>query len=129
MGRLRGDDVLQAMRLVARGAEHSHGMIVSQRHVLDRLVGDLAHAVHHVLGHHRRRRGVDDHHGVVADDHAGIGIAFRRIGIGVVREFFEADLFLLKVGVGGKLLLTNLRFRPLTVLRDQLQLIQTFLFG
>jgi hypothetical protein len=93
--------------LVARGAEHAHGVIVGQRHVLDRLVGDLAHAAHHVLGHHRRRRGVDDHHGVVADDHAGIGIAFRRIGIGVVGELFEADLFLLQVGVGGKLLFAH----------------------
>src|SRR5690606_24124380 len=42
--------------------------------------------------------------GVVADDHAGIGIAFGRVGIGVVGELRETDHLVGKVGLRCELL-------------------------
>ena len=41
----------------------------------DRLVGHLAHLFDHLVGKPRRGLRLDDHHAVVADDDAGIGVA------------------------------------------------------
>jgi hypothetical protein len=99
VGVAAGDDVLG---LVARGPEHAHRVVVAHHHVLDRLVRHFADAAHHVLRHHRRGLGVDHHHRVVADDHAGVGVALRGVRIGVRGQLDEADLLLFEVGVGGK---------------------------
>ena len=98
---LRADHLL---RLVGRGAEHAHGVVVREHDVLDRLVGDLAHAVDDQLGHHRRRLRVDDDDAVVADDHAAVGIALGREGVEVAADLGEGDLLLGHVAGGGKVL-------------------------
>ena len=98
---LRADHLL---RLVGRGAEHAHGVIVREHHVLDGLVGDLPHAVDDELGHHRRRLRVDDDDAVVADDHAAVGIALGREGVEVAADLGEGDLLLGHVAGGGKVL-------------------------
>ena len=46
-----------------------------QHHMADRLVGHAADFFDHLIGHTRRRLGVDDHDAVIADDDPGIGIA------------------------------------------------------
>ncbi len=101
VGVLAGDDLL---RLVSRGAEHAHRVVVRQQHVLDRLVGHLADATDHVLRHHRRGLGVEHQHRVVADDHAGVGVALGGVGVGVVGQLGEADLLLFQVGLAGECL-------------------------
>ena len=52
-----------------------------------------------VLRHDRRGLRVDDHHRVVADDDAGVRIAFGRVGVRVVGQLVEADLLLVEVGL------------------------------
>ena len=73
-------------RLNAGGAEHAHGMIVRQQNVFDRLVGHLGDARYDVLGHQRCRLRVDDHAAVVADDHAGVRVAFGGVGEQAIAE-------------------------------------------
>ncbi len=85
------DDLLGA---VGRSAQHAHRMIVRQQDVPDRLVGDLADARDDVLRHDRGRLRVDHHNAVVADDDAGVRVAFRRVGISIVRQLVEGDLLL-----------------------------------
>ena len=96
VGVAAGDDVLG---LVARRAQHAHGVIVRQHDVLDRLVGDRPDAADHILRHHRRGLRVDDHDRVVADYDTGVRVALGRIRIRVLGELVEADLFLLQVGL------------------------------
>jgi hypothetical protein len=101
VGVAAGDHVL---RLVAGGAEHAHRVVVGQRHVPDRLVGHRADVPDHVLRHHRGGLRVDHHHGVVADDDAGVRVALGRVRIGVIGELVEADPLLFQVGLGCELL-------------------------
>ena len=86
-----GDDLL---RLVGRGAEHAHGVIVRQHHVLDGLVGDLGDPLDDLPGHGRRRLRVDDDDAVVADDHAAVGVALGGEGVEVAADLGEGDLLL-----------------------------------
>jgi hypothetical protein len=97
--RLAADDVL---RLVGRGAQHAHGVIVRQHHVLDRLVGDTADAFDHGLRHLGRRLGVDHHDRVVAHHDAGIGIALGREGVGMFGQTAERDPLFRHVGLRGE---------------------------
>src|SRR3982074_1056263 len=86
--------------LVARGAQHPHRVVMREQHVFDRLVGDLAHALDHLLCHCGSGLRVDHHDGVVAHDDAGIGVAFGRIGIEAAAHLVEGHgLF---GGVGGR---------------------------
>src|SRR5690606_34394336 len=83
---------------------HAHRVVVGQHDVLDRQVGDLAHLGDHALRGHRGGGGIDDHHAVVADDHAGVGVALGGVGPGVVGQLLPADLLLFEVGLGGEFL-------------------------
>ena len=96
---VRGQDLL---RLVGRGAEHAHGMIVRQHDVLDGLVGDLRTRSMTQAGHQRRRLGVDDDDAVVADDDAAVGVALGGEGVEVAADLGEGDLLLGHVAGGGK---------------------------
>jgi hypothetical protein len=96
---LAGDDVLGG---IGARAEHPHRVVVAEHHVLDRLVGHLADAADDVLRHHRGGLGVDDHHRVVADHDAGVGVALGGVGVGVVGQLREADLLLFEVGLGSE---------------------------
>ena len=73
--------------------------------VFDRLVGDLADAANYILRHYRCGLRVDHHHAVVADDYPGVRVAFGGVGVGVLAQFVEADLFFLQVGLRGEFLL------------------------
>jgi len=75
---------------------------VGQQHVLDGLVGHFADAADHILGHDGSGLGVDDHHGVVADDDAGVGVALGGVGVGVLGQLVEADFLDFQVGGGGE---------------------------
>ena len=90
--------------LVRRRTQYAHSVVMRQDDILDRLIGDFADATDNVLRHHRRGLRVDYHHGIVADDDAGVGIAFRRVGVGVFGQLVEADLFLFEVGLRGEFL-------------------------
>jgi hypothetical protein len=82
-------------------------VVVGQHDVLDGLVGDLADAADDVLGHRRGRLRVGDQHGVVADDDAGVRVAFGRVRVGVIRELGEGDLLFLEVSLGGEFLVRS----------------------
>jgi hypothetical protein len=75
---------------------------VREHDVLDRLVRHLADAADHVGRHRGRGLRVGDQHRVVADDDAGVGVAFGRIGPGMLGQLREADFFLFQVGLGGE---------------------------
>ena len=95
---------MMCSRLVGAGAEHAHRVVVAQHHVLDRLVGDFADAADDVGRHHRRGLGVGHQHRVVADDDAGVRVAFGRVGLGVVGDLAEGDLLFFQIGLAGELL-------------------------
>ncbi|MNT43948.1 hypothetical protein D3C72_1804450 [compost metagenome] len=99
VGVLAGNDVLGA---IGRCPQHAHRMVVAQRHIADGLVGHLADAADHVLRHHGRGLGVDHHHRVVADDDAGVRIAFGGVGPGMLGQLLERHLLHFGVGMGGK---------------------------
>ena len=96
-GGLAGDDL---GGVKCRRAEHADSMIVRQQHVLDRFVGDGFHPGDDVARHQRCRLRIDDHAAVVANDDAGIGIAFSGVGVEAVAQRGEGDGFL--AGVGGR---------------------------
>ena len=73
-------------------AQHAHGVVMGQHHMADRLVGDRAHAVDHLVRQTRGRLRLDDHHGLVADDDAGIGVPLGGEGIHTLAHFGEGDL-------------------------------------
>jgi len=108
VGVLAGQDLL---RLVGAGAQHAHGVVVGEHHVLDGLVGDFADAADHVGSHGGRGLGVGHQHGVVANDDAGVRVAFGRVGPGMFRDLFEGDLFFFKVGCRGERLGAHIGFR------------------
>ena len=95
VGFLRGDD---ALRLVGRRAEHPHRVIMRQHHIFDRLVGDGAHPLDHLVGHRRRRLRVEHDAAVVADDHGRIRIALGGEGIEIGADLGEGDFLLRHVG-------------------------------
>ena len=45
-----------------------------------------------------------DHHGVVADDDAGVGVALGRVGVRVLGQLVEADPLLLEIGLRSEVL-------------------------
>src|SRR5690606_35303780 len=100
VGVAAGDDFLGA---VGRSTQHAHGMIVRQQDVLDGLVGHFFDAADDILRHDRCGLGIDDHDGFVADDDARVGIAFGRVGVGVVGQLFKGYDLVVEVGVGCKL--------------------------
>src|SRR2546423_1291878 len=59
-------------------------------------------ALYAFFRHKRRGLRVDHHDAVVADDDAGVRIAFGGEGIAVLREPLEADLLRLEVALRGK---------------------------
>ena len=90
--------------LVGAGPEHAHRVVVRQHDVLDRLVGHLADAADHVGRHRGRGLSVGHQHGVVADDDAGVGVAFGGVGPGVLGDLAEGDLLFFQVGLAGEFL-------------------------
>ena len=93
--------------VIAGDAEHAHRMIMREQNVPDRLVGHAAHVLHEIAGHFRRGARVDDKNEIIADDHAGIRIAFRRQRVDARRKFGECFLLLREV------VLTREAFRSL----------------
>ena len=87
---------------VGRSAQHAHGVVVAERDVFDGLVRHLADAADHVLRHDGRGLGVDHHDRIIANDDAGVRVAFGGIGPGVLGQLLEGDLLDLGIGVGGK---------------------------
>lgn len=79
MGTLAGDDVF---RPIGRRTQHTHRVVMGEHDVPDGLVGHRANFIDDLLGHLWRRLGVEYHDGVVADDHAGVGVTLGREGIG-----------------------------------------------
>ena len=104
---VRHDDLL---RTKGAGAQHSHRVVVGQRHVGDRLVGDRADAFDHLVGQARGRLRLDDHHAVVTDDDAGVRIALGGEGIEPFADLGEADFFLGHVPLGRECLGHGLSF-------------------
>src|SRR6185312_4758021 len=89
---------------IAGRAEHAHGMVMRQHDVFHRLVGDATDARKDVLRHHGRRLRVGNQHCVVADDDAGIRIAFGGVGVCVIGQAVEAHRLLREIGLGGECL-------------------------
>ena len=69
----KGDDF---RGVIGRGAKNPHRVIMRQHHMLDRLVGHGADFLDHHVGEPRRCLRVDHHDAVIADDHAGVRVAF-----------------------------------------------------
>ena len=84
------------------GAERPRRVIMRQQHVFDRLVGDLGDARDQLAGHRRRRLRIDHHHAVVANDDAGVGIAFAGIGVEPWAQLVEGDFFVAEFLSRGK---------------------------
>ena len=101
IGILTGDDVF---RLVGRGPEYPDGVVMREQHILDRLVRDLPDATNHVLRHDGRCLRVRHKHRVVADDDAGVWIAFCGVRIGIVGKLVEADGLLFQISLRCKFL-------------------------
>ena len=97
IGFLRGDD---ALRLVGGGAEHPHRVVMRQHHIFDRLVGDGADPLDHLVRHRRRRLRVEHEAAVVADDHRRVRIALGGEGVEVGADLGEGDFLLRHVGGG-----------------------------
>jgi hypothetical protein len=93
----RGFAANDVLRLEARGAQHAHGMVMRQHHVLDRLVGDGADVLDDLVRHLGRRLRIDHQHCVVADHDPGIGIALGSEGVSMLRQAAEGDLLLRQI--------------------------------
>ena len=104
IGIAAGDDVFG---LVPGCAENPHRVVVREHDVFDRLARHLADAPNDVLGHDRCGLGIDHHHRVIADDDAGVRVAFRGEGIGVIGQLVEADRFFLEIGLRSELLVAH----------------------
>ena len=105
---LRGD---HGLRLVGGRAKHPHRVIMRQHDIFDRLVGDGAHPLDHLVGHRRRRLRVEHEAAVIADDDRRIRIALRRKGIEIGADLGEGDFLLRHVGRGRKSLFNSLGHR------------------
>jgi len=92
---LARDDLLRA---VTGRAEHAHRVIMREHDVAHRQIGHAANALHDVPRHHGRRLRIGDEHCFVADDDAGVRIAFRGVRIRVRREPVEAHALLREIG-------------------------------
>src|SRR5690606_4442419 len=88
--------------VVGRGAQHAYGVVVRQQHIFDGFVADFADAANHVFSHDRRGLGVDHHNGLVTNDDARVGITLRRVGVGVVGQFFKGNDFVFQVVMRGE---------------------------
>src|SRR5438552_3147714 len=98
-GGIARNDVLGA---IGRGAEHADGVVVREHDIADRLGRQLADAPDHLARHERRRLCIDHHHRVVADDHAGIGIALCGERPAIHGQALKADPLGLQIGLGGE---------------------------
>lgn len=58
----------------------------------------------HVLGHNGSSLGVNNHYCIVANDDAGVGIAFGGVSVSVLGKFVEADFFTSKSAAEAKFL-------------------------
>jgi hypothetical protein len=90
---------------IGAGPQHAYSVVVRQDDVLNRLVGDLANAADDILGHDRRSLCVDHHDAVVADDHAGVGIALCGVCVRAFTELDKADSLFGHIGLRRELLL------------------------
>ena len=81
-------------RLVGGGAEHAHGVIVRQQHILDRLRRHRFDPRDDVLSHGRCRLRVDHHAAVAALDDAGVGVALGGICVEPAAEPGERHFLL-----------------------------------
>src|SRR5215510_3446887 len=72
-------------------------MVVGQQNIFDRLVRDLRDASSHVVSQCRSRLCIDDHYRIVADDDAGVWIAFRRVSIEARSDLIELNLLFAKI--------------------------------
>ena len=67
-------------------------MIMGQNNMANRFIGDAAHTVDDLIGQPRGGLRLDDHHTVIADDHARIRISLSGKGIKPLAHFGETDL-------------------------------------
>src|SRR5262245_37677251 len=72
-------------------------MVVGQQNIFDRLVRDLRDASSHVVSQCRGRLCIDNHYRIVADDDAGVWIAFRRVSIEARSDLIERNLLFAKI--------------------------------
>jgi hypothetical protein len=86
---------------IGRGAENAHGVVMGQARWLMGL-SVTADAVDHLSRKARRGLRLDDHHAVVADDDAGIGIALGREGVKARADLAEADRLFGQVARAGE---------------------------
>ena len=77
-------------------------MIVREHDIFDRLVGDAADILDNLAGEPWGGLRIDDHHGVVADNHAGVRIALGRKRPEVLTDFGEGNLLFRKVALRSK---------------------------
>jgi len=79
---------------------------VRQDNVLYRLISDGSYFLDNTVSHRGRRLRVKNGAAVVADDHAGVGIAFRRKGVQIGPDFRERYFLLSEIAGRGEFLLT-----------------------
>ncbi|GCC46572.1 hypothetical protein chiPu_0031029 [Chiloscyllium punctatum] len=91
IGLLRGHD---ALRVIGRGAEYPHRVVMRQHDIFDRLVGDGLDPLDHLVGHRGRRLRVEHQAAVLADDHGGVGVALGGESVEIGADLGECDLLL-----------------------------------
>ena len=85
-------------RAEGAGAERSHGVVVRQHEVAERLVADaVADDVDPLLGHVRRRTRLDGEDRIGPDDGSDVRVALRGVGEHPVRQLLQGGLFRRKV--------------------------------
>jgi len=84
--RIRHDDLIGSK---GRCAENANRMIVGQNDVADRLVGNFADLFDDFVRKARGRLRLNDHHAVIANDHARVRITLSGEGPEAVSDFSE----------------------------------------
>ena len=97
IGALAGNDFGCAFSKVSARTQHTHGMVVRQQYVFDRLAGDLPDARNQVLRHGRRGRGVADHDEFVTDDHSRVWVTFGGVSPAMVAQLLEGNGFIRQI--------------------------------
>ena len=93
------DDLVRA---IGRGPQHAHGVIMRQHHMADRFVCNAADLFDDLVCQTRRCLRLNYHNGVVADDHAGVGVSLGGEGPQVAPDLVEGYFLLGHVALGGK---------------------------
>jgi len=96
-GGVAHDDLIGA---VSRGPQHTHRVIVGQHHMADGFVGDAADLFDDLARQTRGGLCLHDHDAVVADDHAGVRVAFGGEGPQIAAHLVEGDFLFGQVALG-----------------------------